>query len=396
MDMEKVYQERLKRYTTALKNEKPDMVPIRPLVAEFTAKYTGFTCQELSQDCNKAFEAACICAKDFDWDAVCPNMVYVWAGITQANGSKYYAMPGVEISADTAFQYREPSEDDAFMKPDEYDELIADPTGFLANVWLPRTSTDVAAPGQPTSFRNNMAFLRGGMAMLNYFSSFGPQCERLRKECGTVPAIAGMLKAPLDIIGDKLRGYIGLTMDLMERPEKVKKACEALIPHLAYNAIASAGSATNFPVGFWMHRGCTPFVTQEQFDNIYWPTLKPVIEAIWESGHQTMFYAEGNWDNHLEAFTELPDRSIVYHVDQGDIFKAHKVLGDKFCISGGIPNALLSYGTPDEVRQRCKEVIDGVAKDGGYIMDASAIMQNDTNVENIKAMTEFTREYGVY
>ena len=41
-------------------------------------------------------------------------------------------------------------------------------------------------------------------------------------------------------------------------------------------------------------------------------------------------------------------------------------------------------------------VIDGVAQDGGYIMDASAIMQNDTREENLRAMTEFTREYGVY
>ena len=29
-------------------------------------------------------------------------------------------------------------------------------------------------------------------------------------------------------------------------------------------------------------------------------------------------------------------------------------------------------------------------------MDASAIMQNDARVENIRAMTDFTREYGVY
>ena len=80
----------------------------------------------------------------------------------------------------------------------------------------------------------------------------------------------------------------------------------------------------------------------------------------------------------------------------GDIFKVHDAIGDKFCISGGIPNFLLSYGTEDEVRDYCKKVIDGVAKDGGYIMDASAIMQNDTKIENIKAMTDFTREYGVY
>jgi hypothetical protein len=41
-------------------------------------------------------------------------------------------------------------------------------------------------------------------------------------------------------------------------------------------------------------------------------------------------------------------------------------------------------------------VIDGVAKNGAYIMDASAIMQNDAKVENVRAMTDFTREYGVY
>jgi uroporphyrinogen-III decarboxylase len=79
-----------------------------------------------------------------------------------------------------------------------------------------------------------------------------------------------------------------------------------------------------------------------------------------------------------------------------DIFETHRVLGDRFCLSGGIPNFLLSYGKPDDVRAHCKKVIDGVARDGGYIMDASAIMQDDTRTENLRAMTEFTREYGVY
>ena len=33
-DMETRYQARLKRYVTAMRNEKPDMVPIRPFVAD--------------------------------------------------------------------------------------------------------------------------------------------------------------------------------------------------------------------------------------------------------------------------------------------------------------------------------------------------------------------------
>ncbi len=141
--METLYRQRLNRYLTAMRNEKPDMVPIRPFVAEFTAKYAGFTCQEVTHDYNKAFIAARKCAADFDWDATVSNMVYVWTGLTQAIGLVYYGVPGIDVPPDTGFQYREPSEDKAFMKPDEYDALIDDPTAFLYNTWLPRVSADI-------------------------------------------------------------------------------------------------------------------------------------------------------------------------------------------------------------------------------------------------------------
>ena len=395
-EKERLYAARLKRYVTALRNEKPDMVPIRPFVAEFTAKYAGFTCQEVTQDYEKAFAAVRKCAADFDWDAVVANMVYLWAGITQANGIKYYAVPGIDIPADTGFQYREPSEEQAFMQPEDYDALIEDPTGFLFNVWLPRVSDDVRAMGQETSYRNNLSFLKGGMALLSYFNAFGRQNELLRTESGTVSALAGIFKAPFDILADKLRGYVGLSMDLFERPEKVLAACEALMPHLLHVALSGADPQKNVPIGFWMHRGCVPFISPAQFEKFYWPTLKPIIEEIWSRGHQVLFYAEGDWNAHLESFAQLPQQSIVYHVDRGDIFEVHRKLGDKFCVSGGIPNFLLSYGTPQEVRDYCKKVIDAVAGNGGYILDAGAIMQNDTSAENLRAMTDFVRDYGVY
>lgn len=394
--IETLYAQRLGRYTAALRNDVPDCVPIRPFVAEFAAKYAGLTCQDVTQDYEQAFAAVRKCAADFDWDAVVGNMVYVWAGLTQAIGLKYYAVPGVELPPDVGFQYREPPPEQAYMRADEYDALIADPTGFLFNVWLPRVAADVVLPGAPATHRSNLSFLKGGMALLKYFNSFGGQAARLRAESGTVGAIAGILKAPFDILADKLRGYIGLTHDMRRRPEKVLRACEALAPHLLHVALAGADPDKNVPVGFWMHRGCVPFVTPAQFESHYWPTLRPIIEELWRQGHQTLFYAEGDWNYHLDRLGELPDRSIVFHVDRGDISEAHRKLGDKFCLSGGIPNTLLSYGSPEDVRAACKRVIDEVARDGGYIMDASAIIQNDARVENMRALTEFTREYGVY
>jgi hypothetical protein len=282
------------------------------------------------------------------------------------------------------------------MREDEYDALIDDPTGFLYNTWLPRVSTEISKIGEVSTYRNNLALVKSAMAMLQYFYAFGPQVGRLRSECGTASAIAGIFKAPFDIIADKLRGYLGLVSDMHTQPKKVLKACEALMPHLVYTALGGADPTRQVPVGYWMHRGCVPFFNPQQFASHYWPTLKPCIEELWKHGHQTLFYAEGRWKRHFDTFRELPDRSIVFHCDQDDIFEVHRKLHDKFAISGGIPNMLLSYGTPQEVRDFVLRVIKEVAKDGGYIMDAGAIMQDDTSIENMKMMTQICREHGVY
>ena len=379
-----------------MRNGMPDRVPLRPLAAEITAKYAGFTCQEVTHDYRKAFEAVIRCCRDFPWDAAVANMVYVWTGLTQAIGLRYYGVPGIDVGPDVSFQYREPSEQDAFMKREEYDELIADPTRFLYETWLPRVTHEVSGKGQPTSYRNNLSFVKGGMAMLDYFHAFGPQVDRMRTECGMPSAICGMLKAPLDILGDKLRGYIGLAFDLKEIPEKVLAACNALMPHLAQVALTSADPGKQVPIPIWMHRGCTPFISRSHFENIYWPTLRPIVEALWAQGNQVLFYAEGNWDAHLERFAELPAGSIIYHIDRTRPENAGRILGKKFCLSGGLPNSLLLFGKPEEVKARCKQLIETLGAEGGYIMDASAIIQSDATLENLKAMTDATIEYGVY
>lgn len=395
-DPDRLYRDRLARYTTAMRNEQPDRVPIRPFVAEWTGRYAGYTCQELAHEYPKALEAVRRSAADFDWDAVVPSMIATWTGMLQALGLEYYAIPGVDLPPDVGHQYREPSPEAAFMRADEYDRLIDDPTGYLLEVWLPRVARPLAAMGGPVTPEHNLALVKFTMAMMRFIADLGEQQRRLRTESGTVAAIAGMLRAPLDMLADKLRGYLGLVEDLQVRPGKVLAACEALLPHLTHFALATADPDRNVPLGFWMHRGCVPFISFEQFDNLFWPTLAPIVRELWAHGHQTLFYAEGNWDHHLETFAGLPDRSIVFHVDKSDVHRAHRVLGEKFCLSGGVPNVLLARGTTEEVKACAAKIIETVGHDGGYVMDASAIVQNDATVENIRAMTEAALEHGVY
>ncbi|MCC6145064.1 MAG: hypothetical protein IT368_14760 [Candidatus Hydrogenedentes bacterium] len=395
VNSDQLYEARLRRYVAAMHNKKPDRVPLRPFLAEFTAVYAGYTCQQVTHDYPQALAAARQTAAAFDFDAVVGNMVYVWTGLTQAIGLKYYGVPGIHVGANVGFQYLEPPEDASFMNADEYDALIADPTGFLFNTWLPRVCTEVVPPGTPATLRNNLSFLKGGMAMMEYFGALGAQGAQLRSQ-GMPSAIAGILKAPLDILGDKLRGYMGLMQDLFNQPEKVRAACEALAPHLAHIALTSSDLEYNVPCTIWMHRGGVPFVRPEDFENCYWPTLRPILDELWQNGHQVLLYGEGDWSAHLERFAELPDASIIFHCDRTPVQKAQAVLGDRFCLSGGLPNNLLAYGTPEQVRDKCKELIDIAGRDGGYVMDASAIVQNDGRIDNIAAMVETTREYGVY
>ncbi len=395
-NLKSLYEARLARYTTAMKNGKPDRVPIRPFVAELTAVYAGYTCQQITHDYRYAFDAILKMCRDFDWDATVPNMVYVWTGLTRTLGTRYYSVPGIDIPVSTAFQYKEPQSENAFMKVEEYDEFIRDPTGFIANVWYPRANRYAVSPGTNNTVQNNISLIAGSTAMKNYFNAYGPHCQKMVEETGTPSAICGILKAPFDIIADKFRGYRELCLDLFSRPDKVRALTEALTPHLLYMAEMTSDPSRTLPVTLWLHRGCVPFLSPKQFEKFFWPSLKYIICELWKKGIQTLVYAEGEWNPNLKYIVELPEKSIIYHVDRGDIREVHRVLGEKFCISGGIPNDLLALGSPEDVRECTKKVIEDVGRDGGYIVDACAIMQNDTKIENLRAMCNAAREFGEY
>ena len=75
--------------------------------------------------------------------------------------------------------------------------------------------------------------------------------------------------------------------------------------------------------------------------------------------------------------------------------KAKKVIGDRLCIGGNVPASMLLIGTPEEVKEYCKNLIDVAGKGGGYIMSFGTAM-DEGKPETIHAMIDFTKEYGAY
>lgn len=395
-EIKQKYEERFARYITAMNGGTPDRIPVRFFFQEAAARNAGLTNQQVGCDYNLAFECTRKMAEDMDSDAVMLNAIWSNYGVGKALGLRYFHVPGVDVGIDSVLQYSEPEgEEDLFMREDEYDELSDDPTGFLVNKWLSRASSRVKGLGQQVDFDHNTALIAGSMAYANYMNAFGPASARLKYESGVVSANSGMVKAPFDILADKFRGYTNLIMDCYERPEKVLKACEALMPHMVANALASADPDKNVPITLWAHRGCIPFVNREMFDSLYFATLKPVIEEIVSKGYQILFYGEGNWEAHYGDLLTLPDNTLIYHLDRGEPEKA-AVLKKKFSISGGLRYDLLTRGTTEEIRSYLKGLFDVLARDGGYMLDASALMLSDIKPENVRAAVDYTLEHGVY
>jgi len=57
---------------------------------------------------------------------------------------------------------------------------------------------------------------------------------------------------------------------------------------------------------------------------------------------------------------------------------------------------ILPHGTPEEVRQEMKRVIDILGQDGGYMVASVHTIMHEVPPENILAMVDATLEFGTY
>jgi uroporphyrinogen-III decarboxylase len=145
------------------------------------------------------------------------------------------------------------------------------------------------------------------------------------------------------------------------------------------------------PVFMPLHRGAHGFMSLKQFESFYWPFLKRVTLALIDAGYTPDLFFEGNYTSRLEYIAELPKGKAIARFDQVDMKKAKEILGGNVCISGNMPVSVLQVGTPDDVKKICKELIDTVGKDGGYIMGPASAL-DEVNPVNLKTMIEFTKE----
>jgi uroporphyrinogen-III decarboxylase len=150
------------------------------------------------------------------------------------------------------------------------------------------------------------------------------------------------------------------------------------------------------PVVFMpLHKGADAFMSVKQYETFYWPTFKKVVMALINEGILPILFAEGSYNKRLDIIGDFPKGSVAWYFDQTDIFKAKELLGDICCIIGNVPTSLLMTGTPQQVKEHCRKLIEVCGKGGGYVLAAGANI-DEGNPENLRAMMAAVKEYGVY
>jgi hypothetical protein len=411
---EELFKEREKRISDAIALRVPDRVPILVFFGFFPARYAGMTVREVMYDPEKMWEAQTKTLFDFEPDAdQNPYFMRYLGPILETLDFKQLIWPGHGLTSDHTYQFVEGE----YMKAEEYDAFLSDPSDFMVRRYWPRICGTLQGLEKLPPLHNIISYYMGIPTGLGAFSlpevigaletlkaagqesaKIGAYARRYgveMKQAGFPIQIGGVCQAPYDTLGDFFRGTKGIMLDMYRRPDTLIKACEKLLPFMLEMAIGGTKVSGNPRVFIPIHKGLDGFMSLDQFKKFFWPTLRDLMVALINEGLTPCPLWEGDCTTRLDVIKDLPAGKAIYALEATDIIKAKQKLRDRICIRGNLPISIMATGTPEDVRAYCKKLIDTAGKDGGYIMDTSTGL-DDAKPENVKAMFDFTREYGVY
>ena len=412
-DIEAAYRERVTLIKDAIQlRHIPSRIPICPSAGFFPNEYAGITMYDAMYDYEALSNAWECYHRDLEPDAYNGPTTIVPGKVLDILDLKLYRWPGHGVAKEREYQFVE----DEYMKAEEYQDLIDDPTGFFLTVYFPRIfgslkpfeTFPLLPPVNEIPVVPPTVMRFGTDAMQGAFQSLGQAGEEALRWRAAVGKISGRImgrgfpdftggftKAPFDVIGDSLRGTTGVMLDIFRHPDELKEACERLTPMMVKSGVAACRANNHIMPFIPLHKGADGFMSDEMFRTFYWPTLRKVIIGLINEGMVPLLFAEGTYNDRLDVISDIPKGKAVWWFDRTDMKRAKETVGQVACLAGNMPLDLLCTGTPNQVESYCKDLIEVAAPGGGFIFSSGAGMQG-SKPENVKAMIASVREYGVY
>lgn len=403
-----LYDERNKRLLDQVALKQTDRIPFVFGTRFWAAKFAGITFKEQFYDIDKSAAALEKVLLWLEPDGYSPSL-YSFGPILDALDYRLLKWPGHGTDENATFQYL----DRELMPATEYEEYLADPTGFYFRKYLPRVAgayeglahmPDFPALSEWRSIANLRAFAKPALReSLRRLLEAGDHAEHAAQKTiafvqrmtslGFPSVGGGFCKAPYDHVTDFLRGSKGGMLDMLRNKDKLLAAIDKVGDLLMHGVVEETRAGGTPYVFIPLHWGLDGFMSPQNFRTFYWPGLRKVMMHL--IGHDLIPVVlwEGNCNSRLEHIGDIPRGKAVYWFEQTDLLRAKDILGDTVCLRGNVPTSLLITGTPEEVDQYCKTLITKVGKGGGFILDGAASIPDEARPENVMAMAKSVQKY---
>jgi uroporphyrinogen-III decarboxylase len=403
--------EKEKRIMDAIRMKIPDRVPIICGMGYFPGKNTGTPFSAAYYDYRAWYSAYKKTLKSFKADFIYPQNFQPGKAL-EILDPKQTRWPGYGVDPNHGHQAIEVD----YLHEDEYDLFLKDPSDYMFRIQLSRSSDHLAglatlpklsgisgsmgaqmlatAISSPEAIHAVETLIKTGKELRKWQGRIN-RFNQMMVDTGFPQYFQGAAMPPFDVISHSMRGMQGTMMDMFRRPDKLLAACDRILEMTIERPLPPASAQGHIRMFMTNTRGSDTFMSTKQFEKFYWPTFRKLVHNLIERGATPCFFFEGNFDSRLEYLLDFPRGSLLVRLDATDIYKAKEILKGHLCIQGNVPSTLLQAGSVQDVKDYCKELIDTIGKDGGFILSPRS-STDEVKPENLKAMIDFTREYGVY
>lgn len=409
--VEQLYAERNKRVREAVALKQPDRVPFSLMVE--VQSFAGVPNAAAYYDPLTMKRAMRQAAVELEPDMAEGGFPSCGDAMTEMD-VKNVLWPGGPLPPDYGMQAVEGE----YMKADEYDMFLNDPTGFVIRRYLPR----IYGVLQPLTklppmdsmfmgfdFLTPMFASREFVEMAKHLAAAGKHVEEFRKslmeisgdleQLGFPPFTAfgggGVGGAPYDTVTSSLRGMKGSMMDMYRQPDNLIKACNIILERRISRAVPADKNARDYPqkIAMPLWRGDPTFMSEAQFLKFYWPGLKKSLQTHVDLGYVPVPFFEAPFGERLKYVQELPKGKIVVSIDSRDLSIAKKLLAGHSCLLLRSPNTAKVWSL-NQLQSFLKDVIDTWGKLTGLII---VIMIPDrAPVKDMQALLKWFKEYARY
>jgi hypothetical protein len=409
-----LYAAREQRFNDIVALKKPDRVPVIPLMVHyFPTRIKGISNRDAGYDNVLRFEATKEADLAFGWDFAVPNRLMPSQAL-EALGTLQVRWPGGDLPDDAPFQFVEHD----WVTEDEYDEFLEDPDHFTLVKILPRIASTFAGLGQaqfpPLHWLSNaysLVYIGSGLvaapamrraleALLRLADAADANNAAMSAHIGEMAALGypytfhAASAAAFDQVAAFLRGLMGSSLDIYRRPDKLLAAVEMMHASSVGAALLVARMSGSPRVFVPMHMGADSFMSEGAFERFYWPTFVKMVDELIAAGLTPILLFEGNFTSRLKYLAQLPPGKIAGHFDQVDRKKFKEICGDVMCFWGNVPASLLCTGTPQQVKDDVKSLLEMFGETGALIIDSNLGIPDEALPENVLALREAVDEFG--